>query len=242
MDPETREKITALNTQFYQSFAQAFSETRGRLQPGVKKILAAFPEADQVLDLGCGNGQITREIARQGLDIHYLGADFSPALLAEAKRRLPSEVKGSFQRLDLTRPDWEQQLPPRKFDVILCFATLHHLPGRDLRRQVCLKIRALLQREGFFIHSNWQFLKSPRLRKRILPWSTVGIPAEKVEEGDYLVDWRRGGTGIRYVHAFSKEELAALAEESGFTIQSAFYSDGKEGNLSLYQTWRPTQD
>jgi hypothetical protein len=60
-----------------------------------------------------------------------------------------------------------------------------------------------------------------------------------VEQGDYLLDWRRGGLGIRYVHHFSAEELARLAADSGFRIIESFDSDGKEGDLSLYQVWEP---
>jgi hypothetical protein len=29
-----------------------------------------------------------------------------------------------------------------------------------------------------------------------------------------------------------------LAESSGFQIVQTFYSDGKEGNLAVYQTWQ----
>jgi hypothetical protein len=64
------------------------------------------------------------------------------------------------------------------------------------------------------------------------------LAEEEVDEGDYLLDWRSGGAGLRYVHHFSEGELAALAESSGFEIVDTFYSDGKEGNLSIYQVWR----
>jgi tRNA (uracil-5-)-methyltransferase TRM9 len=57
------------------------------------------------------------------------------------------------------------------------------------------------------------------------------------------MDWRaeiNGGTtagGLRYVHIFSESELSDLAATSGFDVSEKFYSDGKEGNLGLYQTW-----
>jgi hypothetical protein len=52
-----------------------------------------------------------------------------------------------------------------------------------------------------------------------------------------LLDWRSGGTGLRYVHHFSEGELITLAESSGFAVVETFYSDGKEGNLAIYQVW-----
>ncbi len=91
-----------------------------------------------------------------------------------------------------------------------------------------------------FIFSNWQFLNSPRWIARIQPWERVELTASDLDSHDYLLDWRRGGEGLRYVHHFSEAELAALAKETGFEVLETFVSDGAEGNLGLYQIWRPT--
>ncbi|MEP6894468.1 MAG: hypothetical protein ABI986_02555, partial [Chloroflexota bacterium] len=60
-----------------------------------------------------------------------------------------------------------------------------------------------------------------------------------VDVGDYLLDWRSGGAGLRYVHHFDESELQELAEAASFQIKDMFYSDGETGNLSLYQVWKP---
>jgi hypothetical protein len=101
------------------------------------------------------------------------------------------------------------------------------------------KIRSLLQPDSRFIHSEWQFLNNPRLRLRIQPWEMVSLSQQEVDPGDYLLDWRQGGRGLRYVHHFSESELAELADECGFSIAETFYSDGEGGNLGLYQVWQP---
>jgi len=44
--------------------------------------------------------------------------------------------------------------------------------------------------------------------------------------------------GLRYVHLFTREELADLASQTGFSIESEFESDGEGGRLGLYQAWR----
>ena len=62
-----------------------------------------------------------------------------------------------------------------------------------------------------------------------------------VEAHDYLLDWRSGGKGLRYVHHFEERELAELAKASGFRIMDTFYSDGEKGNLGLYQVWKPVR-
>ena len=65
----------------------------------------------------------------------------------------------------------------------------------------------------------------------------VGLDAADVDEGDYLLDWRSGGTGCRYAHQYSEAQLADLARQSGFKVVESFYSDGATGNLGLYQVW-----
>ena len=62
MDSDTIQRLLALNYQFYQTFAAPFSATRQRLQPGVLRLLPAIPETARLLDLGCGNGELARQL------------------------------------------------------------------------------------------------------------------------------------------------------------------------------------
>jgi hypothetical protein len=96
----------------------------------------------------------------------------------------------------------------------------------------------MLLHGGRFIHSEWQFLNSPRLSSRIQPWEAIGLSGNEVEPGDFLLDWRQGGFGLRYVHHFSEPELAKLAEAAGFEIMETFLSDGENSRLGLYQVWQ----
>ncbi len=102
------------------------------------------------------------------------------------------------------------------YDFVLAFAVLHHLPGEQTVIQVLQQIHRLLAPGGKFIFSVWQFLNSPRLRKRIQDWSEIGLSTSQVEQGDYLLDWRQGGHGLRYVHHFTADELEKLASRCGF--------------------------
>ena len=122
--------------------------------------------------------------------------------------------------------------------MVLAFAVLHHLPGVELRQQILHKIRSLLPDGGQFIHSHWQFLNSSRLADRVQPWEVIGLSESEVDFGDYLLDWRQGGTGLRYVHHLSEAELAALAVATGFEVVESFLSDGENQRLGLYQVWR----
>jgi len=254
MRPEIVRQLLDLNASFYQTFAPEFSATRQRIQPGVLRAVRNYvlkSAGDQlpgeILDLGCGNGELAAYLARAGYAGSYLGLDFSPTLLEFARQT----VQGSrgdnkvaaidFRLANLAAPSLEPYLPSDPFDCAMAFAALHHMPGRQNRLGLLRQVGAHLKPGGCFIHSEWQFRRSPRWLKRILPWERVGLTDDEVEPGDTLLDWRatgdKGAPGLRYVHHFTEEELAEDAQNSGFRILETFYSDGKEGDLGLYQVW-----
>jgi len=248
MDSATVSFLLTLNRQFYQTFGQSFAETRRRVQPGVRRVLERLPPEGCWLDLGCGAGSLAVEWARQARRGEYLGLDFSPQLLAEARQAVAGRpIEGlslQFGLVDLSQPAWNAGLDQASFNGVLAFAVLHHLPGQELRRQVLRRVRDLLVPGGWFIHSEWQFQHSPRLLARRLPWEKVDLHAEELDEGDTLFDWRHalpdhgGQVGLRYVHLFDRAELASLASSTGFEVFEEFESDGTGGRLGLYQFWR----
>jgi len=235
MQPEIAQQLLELNHQFYQTFAEHFSETRQRIQPGVVKSIDSIPKTAHVLDLGCGNGQLAAHLNGQGYTGLYVGLDTSANLIEIAKQQNLPNAK--FFQADLTGNMWQEKLPQTLFDTVVCFAVLHHIPSTRLRVEFLNKVRQHLSPNGLFIHSNWQFLQSPKLRRRIQPWEKVGLTADLVEEHDYLLDWRRGGAGFRYVHYYTSDELSSLADQTGFKVRGEFLSDGEGGRLGLYQVW-----
>ena len=122
----------------------------------------------------------------------------------------------------------------RTFDRVFAFAVLHHLPGAATRLNLLRAIAMALKPGGEAVISNWQFLSSARLSARIVPWERVGLSNEHVDPGDYLLDWRRGGLGYRYVHNLTEGELWGLAAEAGLTVVEHYYSDGEGGRLGRY--------
>lgn len=246
MQPEVVSRLLALNHQFYQTQGQEFSSTRQRLQPGVSRLLGKIISGKRILDLGCGNAQLARQLSQMGFSGEYIGLDASSAMLAEIYKPPFDPTSFCFIQADISTPNWDEGLissgmtdAGANYDRILAFAVLHHIPGDDLRRQILHKVRRLIGEGGYFIHSEWQFLNSPRLLKRIQPWEAIGMSAQQVEPGDYLLDWRRGGYSLRYVHSFSQEELSCLAAATGFIILETFLSDGENSRLGLYQVWTP---
>ncbi len=246
MNSSTAARLIELNRDFYTRFGDSFSATRQRIQPGVRRVLETLKGDENILDLGCGNGELARVLAQRNHRGSYLGVDFSLPLLRDAES-IPEGFSATFQQADLTALENSSFTPAlasgasvihhSSFDIVFSFAALHHIPSRELRLNILRTVYQLLKPNGLFIHSNWQFLNSEKLKARIQPWDVAAISESEVDAGDYLLDWRSGGAGLRYVHHYNEVELKELAEETGFHIQDVFYSDGETGNLGLYQVW-----
>jgi len=235
MNSNTANQLLAINREFYHRFGHQFSVTRQRLQPGVKKILETIEPNESVLDLGCGNGHFLRELFGRGHEAALLGVDFSLPLLRDAE----STHGVFFREADLSQLSVisDQLSVADHWSLITAFATLHHIPSTEMRLNILQTVRKLMKPDGKFILSNWQFLNSVKLRSRIQAWDRVAIREGDVDEGDYLLDWRSGGEGLRYVHQFSAGELLGLANQAGMNVIHSFLSDGEGGNLGLYQIW-----
>jgi tRNA (uracil-5-)-methyltransferase TRM9 len=240
MDSTTAALLIALNKDFYTQFGDSFSATRHRLQSGVRRVLEMLKGDENILDLGCGNGELARELAQRRHRGSYLGVDFSLPLLKDAESQ-PEDFSATFQQVDLTQLSVNsiQSSTTAHWSLITAFAVLHHIPSYELRLNILRTARQLLKPDGLFIHSNWQFLNSEKLKARIQPWEAAAVSESDVDAGDYLLDWRSGGTGLRYVHHFNEAELQELAEATGFQIEKTFYSDGDSRNLGLYEIWKP---
>ena len=238
MNADTAVHLVEINRDFYERFGDSFSATRHRIQPGVRRVLETLKGDESILDLGCGNGQLSRELAKRGHRGEYLGVDFSPPLLREVEAQ-PKGFRAAFRAMDLTRlAEHDQELfLISNWSVATMFAVLHHIPSASLRLEILRTVRRLLKKDGILILSNWQFLNSAKLKARIQPWEAASLSGSDVDPGDYLLDWRSGGKGLRYVHHFDEAELAQLAGTTGFRVAETFHSDGEAGNLGLYQIW-----
>ncbi len=236
MDERTAERLLTLNRAFYAAFARPFAVSRTVSDPALVCILPYIPQRARVLDVGCGNGRLALLLDQEWPGATYVGVDVVPELvdLARAQAKRLSAVSAEFLVVDVTRPGWRGALAGTRFDCAVALAVLHHIPGSDLRLQVLREIADLLEPDGCLILSTWQFLDSPRMRRKIRDWSEIGIKEADVDAGDYLLDWKREGRGLRYCHLVDGAEVERLAASSGFGVRKTFRAGGREGNLSLF--------
>jgi SAM-dependent methyltransferase len=201
--------LISLNRDFYNTFAQDFSESRETIHEGIKRSLASL-DLSRVIDVGCGDGRVSRLLPSTSF---YVGADFSQKLIGRAA------THGLYVLADLSSP-----LPfaPHSFSAAVCYAALHHLPNR---LSPLISMASLLKPDGRIVISVWQFIHLERFRKKV---------KQNLGNGDYLLSWERGGHGVRYVHQVTEEEIKRLAAEANLLVEELFYADGKTGDLSLY--------
>lgn len=230
-------QLRHLNQTFYDSFAADFADSRRKLQPGIERALRAVGSFNTLIDIGCGDGRIGRALAHGLLDhptTRYTGIDFSARLLEQWQRIETPLPEGYTLRLsDFSTPGWTKYIDP-PFDVAVCFAALHHIPGHDARLQLLHDMRSVLNPNGHGILSVWQFLHRKRFLRKIVSWAEIGLTSDAVDKDDYLLDWQRGGSGLRYVHHFAEDELIDLCQQTGFSVRETYRSDGKTDDLGLY--------
>lgn len=235
MREQVVQQLLNLNQEFYDAQADSFSGSRVSAQPGFARLLPHLPQpCPRFLDVGCGNGRFAQFLQHHNRIGEFIGVDFSEELLADAAQN----AVGTFYQRNLLEPGCLAGLG--LFPAIACLAVMHHLPGQANRLCLLREMKEHLGENGRLLISNWQFMDSPRQRRKVQEWSQVGLTAADVEPNDYLLAWQRGGFALRYACHIDAAETAELAQEAELTIIDQFRSDGKEGDLSLYTVLTPT--
>jgi SAM-dependent methyltransferase len=232
--PETANHLLALNRRFYARAAESFARTRATAQPGFAQVVDWLPTGRlAVLDAGCGEGRFGRFLAAAERLAAYIGLDGDRRLLQRAARTWPAGAPAArFVQRDLALPAALQGLPPA--DLVVCLATLQHIPGVANRRALLQALGRQLQPGGTLLLSTWQFPTSARQRRKEVDWALAGLSAADVEPGDALLTWQGDRQQLRYVAAIDEPALRDLSAAAGLTLSQSLRADGREGDLNLY--------
>lgn len=236
MTPEIAQKLIDLNQTFYTEIADSFVDSRRTPQPGFQRLLDFLPDGSaSLLDVGCGEGRFGRFVQSYRPLQRYVGVDFTLDLLAHAS----ANTNGEFLQRDISRPGCLDDVGT--FNIVACLATMQHIPGHINRLRLLQEMRQHVGENGRIFLANWQFMDSPRQRRKVRDWSLVGLSPDDVEPHDYLLTWQRDGFGLRYVCQIDVAETAVLAQAANLHLIDQFRSDGREGDLSLYTVLAPTK-
>ena len=83
-----------------------------------------LPLAGTVVDLGCGPGEITCELAARRTDLSFLGIDHSAAAIGKAQA---NKSRRGVTNVRFECRDVETYTPPDRVDLVTLFDSFHHL-------------------------------------------------------------------------------------------------------------------
>src|SRR6201982_1765670 len=96
---------------------------------GLVELLAPKP-GERILDLGCGTGALTAEIARRGAEV--LGVDRSEEMIAQGRKKLPARRFAVLDARELrARSNRVGNVNEAGFDAVFSNAVLHWIPEAD---------------------------------------------------------------------------------------------------------------
>lgn len=138
---ESTEKIWDKMSTFYDEGTKRFETINKRVIQNTKKYLKV---SDIVLEVGCGTGNMTVEIA--GQVNAYQATDISSGMLGIAERKANERHIGNIRFTQTTL--FADKFKRASFDVILVFNVLHLIEDKQ---KAVKRINELLKPGGFFI-------------------------------------------------------------------------------------------
>ena len=168
---------------------------------------------DTVLDLGCGNGQISIPLARQGADV--LAVDISPAMANQLRDDAQGRGLSSLSVMALAIE--ELDLPPASIDLIVSSYALHHLRDTDKARLV-IAAHGWLRPGGQLAIADMMFGRGGSARDRAIIRGKVGVLARKGPGGWWRIIKNAGRYLVRVQERpISMAAWTTLLENAGFT-------------------------
>ncbi len=226
MDRKYAEYLINKTREDYNAIAGQFSRTRttkGIMWQDLAPFLDYTSSGDRVLDLGCGNGRLY--FALMDKKIEYIGVDNSEKLIEEAKKKAP-EV--DFKLVDILKLPF----PSDYFDKVYCIATLHHIPSKEIRKEVLEEMRRVLKPNGLLIITVWNlWQRKTAWREFVRATIKKVFGLSKLDFKDVLFPWKNNFGQIlaqRYFHLFTRKELKRLAEGVGFKVKRSGLTDRPE--------------
>ncbi|HEX7116978.1 MAG TPA: class I SAM-dependent methyltransferase [Steroidobacter sp.] len=174
--------------------------------------LFGAPDADAVLDAGCGSAIKSLHLARRGYRVH--GIDFSAVILEEARKAADAAGFGkqiTFAQADLTA----LTLPSASVKRAVCWGVLMHIP--DIEKAVAELARVIAPGGRLVIsEGNYRSLQARTLRalKRLLRRER----AEVIRTPAGIEFWEETGTGRLMTRQADIPWLIAQFERHGLRL------------------------
>jgi ubiquinone/menaquinone biosynthesis C-methylase UbiE len=186
---------------------------------GLEKVTAAVLSAvtvrpgDQVVDLGCGTGQLSLPLADRGARV--LAVDVSPPMVQRLEERARERSVTSLECL--AAPIENLSLPAGSVDLVVTSYALHHLRDADKDRLVAAAYH-WLRPGGTLLVADMMFGRGATSQDRAIIKSKVRALAKKGVGGW----WRIAKNSCRYLVRVQERPVSisawtAMLARAGFT-------------------------
>jgi ubiquinone/menaquinone biosynthesis C-methylase UbiE len=171
----------------------------------------ALAHGPRILELGCGEGNVTLELASRGMDLTAI--DLSTQRIERARLR-------AKERNLTTQPNWivadlnTFPLPRNRFDCVVAHDSLHHILHLD---RLCEEVTKALKPEGHFIIMD--YVGMGLLRKLLAGFLYGILPTHQPYRMKWKLRNRLSGflaTEGQKRKALEKESQESLHEDSPF--------------------------
>jgi trans-aconitate methyltransferase len=162
---------------------------------------------ERVLDLGCGNGKVTAEIAARLPEGSIVGVDSSEHMIAFASANFETAMHPNlhFKTCDIRQLRFREE-----FDLVVSFNALHWIPDQSVALRA---VRNALKPEG-------------RAQLRLVPKGKRKSLENVLEETRISERWSPYFQNFRdpYLH-LTPEEYSALARQNDLQVRNLTVSD-----------------
>lgn len=220
-------KIQQSVADFYETYGEAFSDTRVRSWDVIQHVQDVVRPGMTVIDAGAGNARLVDVMPDR---VTYVAIEPSAALRAEAEKR----IKGNA--MATVREGGFPSLPAKdaEADVSVCLAVIQHIPTAALQQEAIKELARITKPGGAAVVTVWNLRG-----KRMWSWKTwaaawLRLPMVRGgSRGDAWIPWKANGAATkRFVHAFTQKEFASLFDPRDWEIERNA-SWGKSGPVSV---------
>lgn len=206
----------------YNTIASEWDSSRQFPTPLKKKLVNDIQQNWRVLDLGCGNGLMIPFILEKGAK--YTGVDISTKMIDVVRNKYTTEIQSGQVTLWASNVlDWQSE---ERFDFIISFAVLHHIPSVVYQEKFLQVVKKHLKPQGKAVIIVWNLLNEFYDNKFGVSEKLMGG-----KSGELCIPWKatQGVVAERYIYQFSVAELQSLAMKSDFSrIQIEYYNQAGE--------------
>ncbi len=210
MNKNNPQKIIEKVRDDYDSIATEWDLSRNKASQLKTNLIESVKSKSKVLDIGCGNALMVPFILKK--NAFYFGLDISEKLIKIAKEKYVEEIKNKKANFFMGQAT-ELPFKNKEFDFVISFATLHHIPSKELQEKFLREIKRVSKSKAKIKIIVWNLYSE---------WTNERFDIENKlkgkKSGEIFIPWKATQEKIinRFIYQFSKEELLALAENTGF--------------------------